>query len=138
MGFFDKLKKDKQQESTAPKVINEVETDDKVTVFFDDGSSMDWKKRESHRVIFNLDAAKVPSFSSDRVELEGGMLTEGEKSLSYILDGVKVFEISSRTKSYKDLEEWRGCSVRKLIAERHDGTYGAYYKVWMYFGDKRA
>lgn len=137
MGIFDRLKKN-QQEKPAQNIVREVETEDKVTVYFDDGSSMDWKKLESRKAVFNLDAKKVPDFTSDRIELEGGVLFDADDKLSYIRDGVKVFEITKRMKAFKELEEWSGCAVKKFIAERKEGDYGSFYKVWMYFGEQVA
>ncbi len=119
-----------------PEVVNETIEGNKRIVMFDDGSELVWKELESRRAVFNLNAADVPSFNSDRIELEGGILTENDNKISYIHDGIKIFEIGSRKKAYKEMKEWCGCNVIKLIAEKRSGDYGDYYTVWAYFHKK--
>lgn len=142
MGLLDKLNKAANMKVSGlvkkkePQIVSETVKGNVTTVKFDNGFELDVKTLESRRAIFNLETSKLPSFSSERVDLEGGLLTEGKNSVVYIRDGVKVFEVSSRTKAFKELEEWRGCAVKRFIAERRQGDYGAYYKVWMYFGEK--
>ena len=153
MGLLDKLnkaanltvrdvitKKQQAEEKPAPKKIGERREGDYIYTLFDDGSEVKAKFVESKRAIFVLDADKAPSFTGDRVDLEGGVLSpiddKERPTLAYVRDGLKLFEVSPRMKSYKEIEEWRGSAVRRCIAERNEGNYGPYYNVWMYFAEK--
>lgn len=140
MGLLKKLAKvatsARQKDDQAPKAINEIREENRTIVTFEDGFELEWKDVESRRAIFNLEASKVPSFTSERVDLEGGILTIEDKQASYLRDGIAVFTVTSRMKAYKELEEWSGCHVKRFIAERRSGDYGSFYKVWMYFGEK--
>lgn len=145
MGLFGKLNKAANnavrdvltKQKPAPEVVGERIEGNTRTVTMDDGSEIEWKTSEILRAVFNLDAEKAPSFTSERVEIAGGILqpTEDKErpTLAYVNDGVKLFEISPRMKAYKEVEECKGRTVRKCIAERNEGNYGPYYRMWMYF-----
>ena len=141
VGLFDKISKAVNVKAKPePQVISESLEGDKRTVTFDDGSELVWKTLESRKATFILNADKLPSFTSERIDLEGGVLSpvdEKERpTLAYIRDGVKLFEVTTRMKAYKELEQWNGCEVARFIAERAIGDYGPYYKIWMYFKKK--
>lgn len=153
MGLLDKLNKaanltvrdivaknKKTDEQPELVKIGERREGDYIYTMFSDGSEVKAKFIESKRATFIIDADKAPSFTGDRIDLEGGVLSpiddKERPALAYLRDGLKLFEISPRMKSYKEIEEWKGCAVRRCIAERNEGNYGPYYKVWMYFAEK--
>lgn len=95
--------------------------------------------RDEMKLWVNIDGAKWENGDEERYDFDDVDVlvkqSSGKSKPSYVVigDGTKLFEVNSRMKMYKEIESRAQHKPRRLIAERHEGDYGPYYRVGFYY-----
>ena len=94
--------------------------------------------REAMKLWTTLDATKWEIEQAERFKFLGGEIltrqVEGKKPVYIVMgENRKLFEVNSRMKMYKDIEQRAHYPIRKLIAELKEGEHGQYYRVGFYY-----
>lgn len=96
------------------------------------------KEMDSLKLWVNLDGEKWQGDMSERLDYSDVEVFEknanGKKPVYVIMgDGKKLFEVTPRMKMHDEIESRAAYKPRRLIAERKDGTMGAFYRIGFYY-----